>query len=140
MRRPDADLDRYLALLKDADDEPKRLALIQLLIAEGARDKLAAKSEPIQTKPPRLAHPLPSNSLASSELPLPLRVDPLAGSPNIPSSKEEPQNGAHFDHGQLGCLSRELSTPLTQQPQTRFHRFCRSLLVPMSLLTRLPSY
>ena len=36
-------LDRYLALLKDADDEPKRWALIQLLIAEGARDKTRCK-------------------------------------------------------------------------------------------------
>jgi hypothetical protein len=50
----DADLDRYRALLKDADDEPKRLALIQLLIAEGARDKLAARSNPDETEPPSL--------------------------------------------------------------------------------------
>jgi hypothetical protein len=41
---PDADHYRYRALLKDADDEPKRLALIQLLIDEGARNKLTAKS------------------------------------------------------------------------------------------------
>jgi hypothetical protein len=97
MRRPDADLDRYLALLKDADDEPKRLALIQLLIAEGARDKLSAKSEPVQTKPPPLPQPQPFNLLALTELPLPLRVDPLAGSQNGPSSKEQPQDGAHDD-------------------------------------------
>ena len=42
---PDVDHYRYRALLKAADDEPKRLALIQLLIREGARDKLAAKSK-----------------------------------------------------------------------------------------------
>jgi hypothetical protein len=52
----EAELDRYRALLKDADDEPKRLALIQLLIAEGARDKnkLAARSNPVETEPPLL--------------------------------------------------------------------------------------
>lgn len=38
---PDADHYRYRALLRDANDEPKRLALIQLLIEEGAREKLA---------------------------------------------------------------------------------------------------
>jgi len=103
MMRPDADLDRYLALLKDADDEPKRLALIQLLIAEGARDKLSAKSGPVETRPP-LQQALPFESPASLELPLPLRVDPLAGALNGPSSKEEPQNGAHFDHGQTRLL------------------------------------
>jgi hypothetical protein len=37
---PDADHYRYRALLKDADDEPKRLALIQLLIDEKARERL----------------------------------------------------------------------------------------------------
>ena len=45
MSEPDVDHYRYRALLKAADDEPKRLALIQLLIREGARDKLAAKSK-----------------------------------------------------------------------------------------------
>jgi len=44
MSERDADHYRYRALLKDADDEPKRLALIQLLINEGARDKLTAKA------------------------------------------------------------------------------------------------
>jgi hypothetical protein len=44
MSEPDVDHYRYRALLKAADDEPKRLALIQLLIGEGARDKQAAKS------------------------------------------------------------------------------------------------
>jgi hypothetical protein len=38
-----SELDRYRALLRDADDEPKRLALIRLLIDEGAQDKFAAK-------------------------------------------------------------------------------------------------
>lgn len=93
MREPDADLDRYLALQRDADDEPKRWALIQLLIAEGARDKLAAKS-----KPP-LPQPVPFQSPASFELPA-LRSEPLASSLSEPSSKEEPQNADHFDRGQ----------------------------------------
>jgi hypothetical protein len=38
---PDADHHRYRALLRDANDESKRRALIQLLIEEGAREKLA---------------------------------------------------------------------------------------------------
>ena len=33
--------DRYRKLLAEADDEPKRLAFIQLLIEEKARDRLA---------------------------------------------------------------------------------------------------
>lgn len=42
MNKPDPgfDYDRYRQLLAEATDEPKRLALIQLLIDEGARDKL----------------------------------------------------------------------------------------------------
>jgi hypothetical protein len=42
----DTDHHRYRALLRDATDEAKRLALIQLLIDEGARDKLAARRNP----------------------------------------------------------------------------------------------
>ncbi len=36
------DFDRYKRLLAEATDEPKRLALIELLIEERARDRLAA--------------------------------------------------------------------------------------------------
>ena len=43
MSEPDADHYRYRALLRDANDESKRLALIQLLIDERAREKLAAQ-------------------------------------------------------------------------------------------------
>ncbi|MGA2056903.1 MAG: hypothetical protein ABSG88_16505 [Bradyrhizobium sp.] len=35
------DFDRYRRLLAEADDEPKRLAFINLLIEEKARDRLA---------------------------------------------------------------------------------------------------
>ena len=35
------DCDRYRRLLAEADDEPKRLALIKLLIDEKAKDRLA---------------------------------------------------------------------------------------------------
>jgi hypothetical protein len=35
------DCDRYRRLLAEANDEPKRLALIQLLIDEKAKDRLA---------------------------------------------------------------------------------------------------
>jgi hypothetical protein len=36
--------DRYRRLLAEADDEPKRLAFINLLIEEKARDRLAEHS------------------------------------------------------------------------------------------------
>jgi hypothetical protein len=36
--------DRYRKLLAEADDEPKRLAFIRLLIEEKARDRLAKQS------------------------------------------------------------------------------------------------
>ncbi|WP_041801858.1 hypothetical protein [Rhodopseudomonas palustris] len=36
------DIDRYRTLLAQADDEASRLALIELLIEENARDRLAA--------------------------------------------------------------------------------------------------
>jgi hypothetical protein len=38
------DYDRYRKLLADADDESKRLAFIDLLIEEKAKDKLALHS------------------------------------------------------------------------------------------------
>ena len=38
------DFDRYRRLLAEADDEPKRMAFINLLIEEKARDKLAVQS------------------------------------------------------------------------------------------------
>jgi hypothetical protein len=45
MSKPDPgfDFDRYRKLLAEASDEPKRVALIELLVAEGARAKLAAQ-------------------------------------------------------------------------------------------------
>jgi hypothetical protein len=46
MSKTDAgyDYDRYRQLLLEADDEPKRMAFINLLIEEKARDKLAGQS------------------------------------------------------------------------------------------------
>jgi hypothetical protein len=46
MRNPDAgfDFDRYRKLLAEAVDEPKRLALIDLLVDEKAKDTLAAQN------------------------------------------------------------------------------------------------
>jgi len=38
------DFDRYRRLLAEADDEPKRLALINLLVDEKAKDKLAGQA------------------------------------------------------------------------------------------------
>ena len=38
------DYDRYRRLLAEADDEPKRMAFIDLLIEEKARDKLAVQA------------------------------------------------------------------------------------------------
>lgn len=45
MRKPDIGFDyhRYHQLLSEADDDGKRQALIELLIAEKARDRLAAQ-------------------------------------------------------------------------------------------------
>ncbi|MBR1086268.1 hypothetical protein JQ621_02125 [Bradyrhizobium manausense] len=45
MRKQDVGFDyhRYHRLLTEADDENKRMALIQLLIEEKARDRLAAQ-------------------------------------------------------------------------------------------------
>ena len=39
---PGFDFDRYRKLLTEATDEPKRVALIETLVVEGARAKLAA--------------------------------------------------------------------------------------------------
>ena len=46
MSKPDAgfDYDRYRKLLAEATDEPKRLALIDLLVDERAKDGLALQS------------------------------------------------------------------------------------------------
>lgn|GEM_PF-1832996 len=46
MNQPDSEFDypRYRKLLAEAVDEPSRLALINLLIDERARDKLAAQA------------------------------------------------------------------------------------------------
>jgi hypothetical protein len=40
---PGFDYDRYRKLLAEANDEPKRVALIELLVVDGARAKLAAQ-------------------------------------------------------------------------------------------------
>jgi hypothetical protein len=52
VNEPGADQDRYRALLKDADDEPKRLALIQLLLAEGAKARIAARAKLVEPDAP----------------------------------------------------------------------------------------
>jgi hypothetical protein len=46
MNKPDAgfDFDRYRKLLAEATDEPKRLAFINLLVDEKAKDRLAGQS------------------------------------------------------------------------------------------------
>jgi len=46
MSKSDAryDYDRYRRLLAEADDEPKRLAFIDLLLDEKAKDKLAEQA------------------------------------------------------------------------------------------------
>jgi hypothetical protein len=98
VNKPNADIDRYRALLKDADDEPKRLALIQLLIAEGARDKLAAKSRPVETEstlPQSLPFKTPGLPGRS-----PLPSEPQPHSFSEPSTEPEPQNAGRIDGGQ----------------------------------------
>jgi hypothetical protein len=46
MSHPDAgyNFERYRRLLAEADDEPKRLAFINLLVEEKAKDRLAEQS------------------------------------------------------------------------------------------------
>jgi hypothetical protein len=75
MSEPDVDHYRYRALLKAADDEPKRLALIQLLIGEGARDKLAAKSKVAEPETP-LPQPRPFMLPVPTAEALPLEATP----------------------------------------------------------------
>jgi hypothetical protein len=48
-RREAFDYDRYRQLLMEAVDEKRRMALIDLLIAERARDRLAATQAADQT-------------------------------------------------------------------------------------------
>jgi hypothetical protein len=70
MSEADADHHRYRALLRHADDEPKRLALIQLLIDERARDRLAVRLKPSRPEPSPeyepVATPMPAQRLVSS--------------------------------------------------------------------------
>jgi hypothetical protein len=47
-RRETFDYDRYRQLIVEAVDETRRMALINLLIAERARDRLAATLSPDQ--------------------------------------------------------------------------------------------
>jgi hypothetical protein len=79
MSEADADHHRYRALLRDADDEPKRLALIQLLIDERARDRLAVRLKPSRPEPspeyepfaaPRLWFDEPDRSAAADDAPI----------------------------------------------------------------------
>jgi hypothetical protein len=53
MSKPDSgfDYDRYRKLLAEASDEPKRAALIELLVVEGARAKLAAQRSRLGREP-----------------------------------------------------------------------------------------
>jgi hypothetical protein len=46
-----SDYERYRALLKDADDEQKRLTLFHLLFAEGAKDRIASETKPSEPEP-----------------------------------------------------------------------------------------
>ena len=53
MSKPDSgfDFDRYRKLLAEASDEPKRIALIELLVVEGAQAKLAAQRSRLGREP-----------------------------------------------------------------------------------------
>jgi hypothetical protein len=98
VNKADADVDRYRALLKDADDEPKRLALIQLIVAEAASNKLAAESRAIETDS-ELSQSLPFKFPGSPELsPPPSESQPTSSSE--PSTKPELQDVSGSDVGQ----------------------------------------
>lgn len=99
MNKPDADIDRYRALLRDAHDEPKRLALIRLIVADGARDKLAAECRPDETEL-TLQQSLPFELPRSPE-PSPPHSTPQPDSFNEPSTEPELKNAGHLDVGQV---------------------------------------
>jgi hypothetical protein len=63
------DYDRYRKLLAEANDQPKRLALIKLLIAERAKDRLAGQS--LHTKLTGLGLPKPGTDLRADLEPRP---------------------------------------------------------------------
>jgi len=103
----DADHHRYRSLLRDANDEAKRLALIQLLIDEGARDRLAARRNP--------SGPQPSpgdERVVSFAAPIPeLR--------EITGEIAEPAAGPRTDAGVLSPITSDASvngTELASQP------------------------
>ena len=88
MSEPDADHHRYRALLRAADDEPKRLALIQLLIDEGARDRFAARLKPSKPEPlPEYQRFLPF----AAPLPAQRASHEVAGAGPPPRCGENPQ-------------------------------------------------
>ena len=107
MNEVDADHHRYRSLLRDANDEAKRLALIQLLIDEGARDRLAARRNP--------SGPQPSpddERVVSFAAPIPeLR--------EITGEIAEPAAGPRTDAGVLSPITSDASvnaTELASQP------------------------
>jgi hypothetical protein len=87
--KPVSDIDRYRALLKEADDEPKRLALIQLVIAERARDRLAANSRAAETDP-----------ALEQSLPFKRPSEPQPPSFGELSTEPEAQNAGRIDGSQ----------------------------------------
>jgi hypothetical protein len=102
MAQTDADHDRYRALLKDAIDGPKRLALIQLLIDEGAKGKLAARLQMVEPEtlprllpfvPSLLTHPeVPLEEAASSKVAIVDSSSKFAGLvTRLEAHKPEPQ-------------------------------------------------
>ena len=74
MSEPDSgfDYDRYRKLLAEAVDEPKRLALINILINERAKDNLARQSL--------------RNTLAVMGLTKPKADEPVANKPSTPAT------------------------------------------------------
>jgi hypothetical protein len=91
------DYERYRVLLKDADDEQKRLTLFHLLFAERARDRLASESKPVETGP-----------LVPQALPI-ASQPPLDEAASMSSS--EPQN--NLDH--VGALHPQDPSPASSE-------------------------
>jgi hypothetical protein len=124
MSERDADHYRYRALLKDADDEPKRLALIQLLIDEGARDKLAAKAGAAKLErmlPLPAVMPWVRPELSSHEAALPKESQELPDAA-FTRTGEASRNFVNLAEGLIHVREAQSGRPLSRPSELQAHR------------------
>jgi hypothetical protein len=124
MSEPDVDHYRNRALLRASDDEPKRLALIQLLISEGAGDKLAARSKVAKPETPLpqprpFMLPVPTTEALPQESPSSNENERLS-EPQISSTAEDISMKFANLAARLRQRAHELESPaLPSQPAER---------------------